>query len=78
MNAAHGVAQIGNCAFRFFVCLGNELLCARGIGFDAIFRHTEIHRQVHEVLLHAIMEIALDPAALGEHRLHHTGAGARK
>ena len=60
------VADLGDRALGLLVRLADELLRALGVGVgvELLLRAPEVHRQRDEPLLHPVVQVALDPAAV--------------
>ena len=74
VDAAGEVAQLGQRLLRLGVGLVEQLPRLVGVGGKSLAGHAEVHREGDEPLLRAVVEVALDPPALGLGRVDHPRA----
>ena len=73
VDATDHVAQLGDRVLRLLVRAGDQLPGGLRVGVELLLGHPEVHRQRDQVLLRAVVQVALDPAALGVRRVDHPG-----
>ena len=63
-DSPHDVAQRGEGLLRLLVAFVNEGSCGLGVAGEPLLGHDERHRQGHQLLAGAIVEVTFDTAAL--------------
>ena len=76
MDAAGQLAQLLERVLELLASRGQVLAGTAGIGLEAPLDHAQLQRERHEPLLGAVVEIALQPPALGVAGLHDARARA--
>ena len=74
VEAAHEVAQLGQRLLGLLVRAGDELQRAVGIGGELLLGPAEVHAERDQPLLRAVVQVALDAAALGLGAVERGGA----